>query len=78
MVDLHKTTQVELVSDLKAVSKNTTSNTIHNGLKSCSAWKVQLPKESHIQAHLKFAGEHLNDPVKASEMKSNLSSLAST
>ncbi len=36
-----------------------------NGLKSCSTRKVPLLKKSHVQAHLKFANEHLNDSEKA-------------
>src|SRR4029434_2424539 len=48
-----RTTQGELVNDLKAagttVTKKTIGNTIrHNGLKSCSARKVPLLKEAHV------------------------------
>ncbi|KAI3376101.1 hypothetical protein L3Q82_016632, partial [Scortum barcoo] len=32
------------------------------GLKSCSARRVPLLKPVHIQVHLKFAREHLDDP----------------
>lgn len=48
------------------VSKNTiNNNTLQcNGLKSCSARKVPLLKEAHVQAHLKFVSEHLNNSEK--------------
>ena len=67
--DQPSTTQVELVNDLKAVgttvTKRTISNTLHrDGLKSC-AGKVPLLKKAHVQAHLKFAKEHLDDPEEA-------------
>ncbi|KAK3565235.1 hypothetical protein QTP86_001503 [Hemibagrus guttatus] len=60
-----RTTQEDLVNDLKAagtiVTKKTTGNTLHReGLKSCSARKVPLLKKAHVQAGLKFANEHLN------------------
>ena len=38
-----------------------------NGLKSCCARKVPLLKRAHVQAHLKFAKEHLDDPEEAWE-----------
>ncbi|KAJ4932445.1 hypothetical protein JOQ06_010867 [Pogonophryne albipinna] len=39
------------------------SNTLRRqGLKSCSARRVPLPKPVHVQARLKFAREHLDDP----------------
>ena len=45
------------------VTKATISNTLrHQGLKSCSARHVPLLKPVHIQARLKFAREHLDDP----------------
>ncbi|KAI4872913.1 hypothetical protein NFI96_005295 [Prochilodus magdalenae] len=61
-----KTTWGELVNDLKAggttITKKTIGNTLHhNGLKSCSAHKAPLLKKAHVQAHLKFASEHLDD-----------------
>ena len=56
--------------DLKAVgttvTKRTISNTLHReGLKSCCARKVPLLKKAHVQARLKFAKEHLDDPEEA-------------
>ena len=70
--DQPSTTQEELVNDLKAVGttvmKRTISNTLHReGLKSCCACKVPLLKKAHIQVHLKFAKEHLDDPEEAWE-----------
>ncbi len=61
-----RTTQEDLVNDLKAagtiVTKKTIGNTLRSeGLKSCSALMVPLLKKAHGQAHLKFANEHLND-----------------
>ena len=61
-----RTTQGELVNDLKAagttVTKKTIGNTLRrNGLKYCSTRKVPLLKEAHVQGRLKFANEHLND-----------------
>ena len=61
------TTQQDLVNDLKragtTVSKKTISNTLHcHVLKSCSAHKVPLLKPAHVQARLKFANDHLDDP----------------
>ena len=58
--DQPRTTQEELVNDLKAVGttvmKRTISNTLHReGLKSCCTHKVPLLKKAHVQAHLKFA-----------------------
>uniref|UniRef100_A0AAY5JY66 Transposase Tc1-like domain-containing protein n=1 Tax=Esox lucius TaxID=8010 RepID=A0AAY5JY66_ESOLU len=45
------------------VSKKTISNPLHrHGLKSCSARKVPLLKPAHVQARLKFANDHLDDP----------------
>ncbi len=62
-----KTTWEDLVNDLKragtTVSTVTISNTLHHHvLKSCSARKVTLLKPAHVQAHLKFAKDHLDDP----------------
>ncbi len=61
-----RTTEKDLVNDLKAagtiVTKKTIDNTLrHEGLKSCSAPKVPLLKKAHIQARLKFGNEYLND-----------------
>ncbi len=45
------------------VTKATISNTLRRqGLKSCSARRVPLFKPVHVQARLKFAREHLDDP----------------
>ena len=54
-------------NDLKragtTVSKRTIGNTLrHHGLKSYSARKVPLLKPAHVQARLKFANDHLDDP----------------
>ena len=70
--DQPSTTQEELVNDLKAlgitVTKRTISNTLHHeGLKSCCARKVPLLKKEHVQARLKFAKEHLDNPEEAWE-----------
>ena len=70
--DQPSTTQEELVNDLKAVgttvTKRTISNTLHReGLKSCCVRKVPLLKKAHVQARLKFAKEHLDDPEEAWE-----------
>ncbi|MEW3804189.1 hypothetical protein, partial [Pseudomonas aeruginosa] len=41
----------------------TISNTLRrHGLKSCSARKLLLLKPAHVQARLKFANDHLDDP----------------
>src|SRR4029434_9759250 len=83
-----RTTQGELVNDLKAagttVTKKTIGNTLRrNGLKYCSTRKVHLLTESHVQGCLKFANEHLNDSKKdwetgCGQMRPKSSSLAST
>ena len=70
--DQPSTTQEELVNDLKAVgttvTKRTISNILHReGLKSCCTRKVPLLKKAHVQARLKFAKEHLDDPEEAWE-----------
>ncbi|KAJ7307454.1 hypothetical protein JRQ81_009474 [Phrynocephalus forsythii] len=62
-----RTTQGELVNDLRAagtiVTKKTIGNTLRcEGLKSCSARKVPLLKTAHVKACLKFANALLNDP----------------
>lgn len=65
--DQPRTTRQDLVNDLKragtTVSKKTISNTLRrHGLKSYSACKVPLLKPAHVQARLKFANDHLDDP----------------
>ena len=70
--DQPSTTQEELVNDLKAVgttvAKRTISNTLHcEELKSCCARNVPLLKKAHVQARLKFAKEHRDDPEEAWE-----------
>ncbi|KAL0170480.1 hypothetical protein M9458_035076, partial [Cirrhinus mrigala] len=67
-----RTTREDLVRVLKragtTVSTVTISNTLHrHGLKSCSAHKVLLLKPAHVQARLKFAKDHLDDPEEAWE-----------
>ncbi len=62
-----RTTRGDLVNDLQRagtkVTKATISNTLRRqGLKSCSARRVPLLKPGHVQARLKFAREHLDDP----------------
>ncbi len=62
-----RTTWGDEVNDLQRagtkVTKATISNTLRRqGLKSCSARRVPLLKPVHVQARLKFAREHLNDP----------------
>ncbi len=62
-----RTTRGDLVNDLQRagtkVTKATISNTLRRqGLKSCSARRVPLLKPIHVQARLKFAREHLDDP----------------
>ncbi|KAJ4937749.1 hypothetical protein JOQ06_002380 [Pogonophryne albipinna] len=57
----------DLVNDLQRagtkVTKATISNTLRRqGLKSCSARRVPLLQPVHVQARLKFAREHLDDP----------------
>ncbi len=83
-----RTTREDLVNDLKAawtiVTKKTIGNTLcREGLKSCNARKVSLLKKAYVQARLKFANEHLNDPeenwVKVLwSVETKSSSLAST
>ncbi len=70
--DQPRTTREDLVNDLKragtTVSTVTINNTLHrHGLKSCSARKVPLLKPAHVQARLKFAKDHLDDPEEAWE-----------
>uniref|UniRef100_A0AAZ3Q4J5 Transposase Tc1-like domain-containing protein n=1 Tax=Oncorhynchus tshawytscha TaxID=74940 RepID=A0AAZ3Q4J5_ONCTS len=62
-----RTTRGDLVNGLQRagtkVTKPTISNTLRRqGLKSCSARRVLLLKPVHVQARLKFAREHLDDP----------------
>ncbi|KAI4889577.1 hypothetical protein NFI96_032523, partial [Prochilodus magdalenae] len=67
-----RTTREELVNDLKragtTVSKFTAGNTLrHHSLKSCMARKVPLLNSAHVQARLKFAHDHLDDPEESWE-----------
>ncbi|KAL0149447.1 hypothetical protein M9458_055235 [Cirrhinus mrigala] len=67
-----RTTREELVNAVKRagtiVSKATISNTLRrHGLKSCIARKVPLLKSAHVQARLKFARDHLDDPEESWE-----------
>lgn len=67
-----RTTREELVNAVKragtTVSKATISNTLRrHGLKSCIARKVPLLKSAHVQARLKFARDHLDDPEESWE-----------
>ncbi len=62
-----RTTRGDLVNDLQRAGTKETKATISNtlrrqGLKSCSARRVPLLKPVHVQARLKFAREHLDDP----------------
>ncbi len=64
-----RTTQEDLVNDLKAagtiVTKKTIGNTLRReGLKSCSACKVPLLKKAHVQSRLKFANDSEENWVK--------------
>ncbi|KAI4879312.1 hypothetical protein NFI96_004796 [Prochilodus magdalenae] len=66
------TTREELVNDLKragtTVSKVTVGNTLRrHSLKLCMARKIPLLKSAHVQAHLKFAHDHLDDPEESWE-----------
>ncbi len=70
--DQPRTTREDLVNELKragtTVSTVTVSNTLHpHGFKSCSTRKVPLLKPAHVQARLKFAKDHLDDPEEAWE-----------
>ncbi|KAI4876472.1 hypothetical protein NFI96_017399 [Prochilodus magdalenae] len=61
-----------LINDLKragtTVSKVTVGNTLRrHSLKSCMAQKVPLLKSAHVQARLKFAHDHLDDPEESWE-----------
>ncbi|KAI4883505.1 hypothetical protein NFI96_024963, partial [Prochilodus magdalenae] len=67
-----RTTREELFNDLKragtTVSKVTVGNTLRrHSLKSCMARKVPLLKSAHVQARLKFAHDHLDDPEESWE-----------
>ncbi|KAK3511370.1 hypothetical protein QTP70_005295 [Hemibagrus guttatus] len=60
-----RTTRGDLVNDLQRAGTKVTKATItlrRQGLKSCSARRVPLLKPVHVQARLKFAREHLDDP----------------
>src|SRR4029434_1724887 len=83
-----RTTQGELVNDLKAagttVTKKTIGNTLRrNGLKYYCTRNVPLLKKAHVQGCLKFANEHLNDSkedweIGCGQMRPKSSSLTST
>ncbi len=65
--DQPRTTRENLVNNLKRAGTTvltvTISNTLHrHGLKSCSVRKVPLLKPAHVQARLKYAKDHLDDP----------------
>ncbi len=64
-----RTTQDNIVNDLKAagtiVTKKTIGNTLcREGLKSCSSHEVPLLKKAHVQARLKFANDSEENWVK--------------
>ncbi len=70
--DQPRNTREDLVNDLKragtTVSTVTIRNTLHrHGLKSCSVIKVPQLKPAHVQAHLKFTKDHLDDSEEAWE-----------
>ncbi len=70
--DQPKTTREDLDNDLKragtTISTPTISSTLHHyGLKSSSMRKVPLLKPAHVQARLKLAKDHLDDPEEAWE-----------
>ncbi|KAI4887109.1 hypothetical protein NFI96_003144 [Prochilodus magdalenae] len=58
-----RTTRDELVNDLKRAGTTVSKVTLRrHSLKSCMARKVPLLKSAHVQARLKFAHDHLDDP----------------
>ncbi len=70
--DQPRTTREDLVNNLKragtTVSTVTISNKLHHhGLKLFSVRKDPLLKSAHVQARLKFAKKHLDDPEEAWE-----------
>ncbi len=80
-----RTTQEDLVNDLKAAWTSVTKKTIgkklrSEGLKSCSARKVPLLKKAHEQLLLKFANDSERNRVRkcCGQMRPKSSSLAST
>ncbi len=81
-----RTTQEDLVNDLKAawtsVTKKTIGNTLHReGLKSCSARKVPLLRKAPVQARLKSANDSEENWVKvlwSDETKIHLFGINST
>ncbi|KAK6296749.1 hypothetical protein J4Q44_G00328910 [Coregonus suidteri] len=55
--------KISLCGASMIMRKKTISNTLRrHGLKSCSACKVPLLKPALVQARLKFANDHLDDP----------------
>ncbi len=80
-----RTTQDDLVNDLKAAWTSVTKKTIgkklrSEGLKSCSAGKVPLLKKAHEQPRLKFVYDSERNSVRkcCGQMRPKSSSLAST
>ncbi len=70
--DQPRTTREDLDNDLKragtTISTPAISSTLHRyGLKSSSMRKVSLLKPAHVQARLKLAKDHLDDPEEAWE-----------
>ena len=63
-----RATRKELVQDLQTANIEVTLQTVSNalcqqGLRSCRARKVPLLKKTHVEAHLKFANDHLYKPT---------------
>lgn len=70
--DQPRTTWEDLADDLKGagstVSKVTLSYTLRcHGLQSCSTGKVPRIKPVHVQTHMKFASDQLDEPEEAWE-----------
>ncbi len=68
--DQPRTTREDLVNDLKRAGTTVLTVTIINTtpwIKSCSVRKVPLLKPAHVQARLKTAKDHLDDPEEARE-----------
>ncbi|KAI4890262.1 hypothetical protein NFI96_014033 [Prochilodus magdalenae] len=63
-----RTTRERLVNDLKRAGTTAGTNTLRqHSLKSCMARKDPLLKSAHVQARLKFAHDHLDDPEESWE-----------